>query len=266
MADNRYTLILEGVQRDDGHVRLDVFLQELQRLQSVLAKLDYSVEGQRNSHFAVVGLSHSSPALVEIEARPNRGRLDVSPLLFGKFQNIYDSVENDKIPDDIDIGLLEELGRLAAPVGSTLESATLKINGATFALTEKIAKQIELHLAEYEESPGSIEGMLEKINVHNDANVFTVYPDVGPKSITCHFPTGQLDQAIASVKKKVAVFGLMRYRKNAPFAHHVDVESIDLYPDAEQLATFQDLLGIAPDATGDLSSEDFIKEFRCGWQ
>lgn len=267
MADNHITLILEGVQRDDRHVRFEVFLQELQRLKSVLSRLDsISTKGQRNSHFAVVGLSHSSPACVELEHRPNRGRPDVSGFIYSTFEKIYGSIESNQITDDIDFKLLTDFKRLADPVGSTLNSAIIKINGSEFPLTEAIAKNIQIHMSEYEECPGSIEGMLEKINVHEEANIFTVYPDVGPASVACHFPKELLDKAFAAGKRKVSVSGVLRYRKTAPFPHQVAVETIDIYPDAEQLATFQDLFGIAPYATGQLSSEDFIKELRCGWQ
>ena len=108
--ENRISLILEGTQRDGGHVRFDVFLQELQRLQSMLGTLDAAAaNGQRNSHFAVVGLSHSSPASVELEARPNRGRIDVSSAIFHLFHRVYEGIEANNIPDDADIKLLEGL-------------------------------------------------------------------------------------------------------------------------------------------------------------
>ena len=267
MADNRISLILEGMQRDDGHVRFDVFLQELQRLKSVLGRLDgSSTDGQRNSHFAVVGLSHSSPARVELEQRPNRGRPDVGPIIYNTFQQLYGSIESDQIADDVDFRLLADIKQLAEPVGATLNSATLKFNGSEFPLTETIAKRIELHMAEYEECAGSLDGMLEKVNVHADANVFTVYPDVGPTSVSCHFPEELLDKVFAAGKRKVSVTGIFRYRKTASYPHHVDVQAIDIFQDVEQLADFQDIFGIAPDATGAMSSEDFVKELRCGWQ
>lgn len=267
MAENRITLIMEGVRPDEGHVRFDVFIQELQRLKNLLGRLDgISTSGQRNSHFAVVGLSHSSPARVELEQRPNRGRPDVAPVIFSTFNQLYESVERGSIADQFDFKLLEDLKQLADPVGATLEFATLHINGSEYPLTEKISKQIDLHMSEHEECYGSVEGILEKVNVHAGANVFTVYPDVGPSSITCHFDTELLDKVFTAGKRKVCVSGVMRYRKTAPYPHHVDVESFEIYPDAEELASFQDIFGIAPNATGELSSEDFIKELRCGWR
>ena len=36
--------------------------------------------------------------------------------------------------------------------------------------------------------------------------------------------------------------------------------------EATSPATFENILGIAPDATGEISSEDFIKEIRCDWK
>lgn len=270
MADTdskRIKLVLEGMPRDEGHVRFDVFLNELGRLQSALSKLDADAsDGKRNSYFAVVGLSHSSPATVELESRTVRGKADVTDAIFSNFQYVYDSVESGEISAEIDYGILEDLRKLAQPVGATLSAVSLQLNGATYPITSEIATKIEAHLAEYDECDGAVEGMLEKINVHDDANVFTIYPDAGAKNITCHFPNDLLDKAISGVKKKVSIFGLMRYRKIAPFPHHFDVSDLTIFPDENELATFEDLLGIAPDATGNMSSEDFVKEFRCGWQ
>lgn len=43
-------------------------------------------------------------------------------------------------------------------------------------------------LAVEEECEGAIEGMLEQINLHHGANVFYIYPEIGPRKISCHFP------------------------------------------------------------------------------
>ena len=267
MAENRITLIMEGVKPDEGHVRFDVFIQELQSLKNLLGRLDsISAAGSRNSHFAVVGLSHSSPARVELEQRPNRGKPDIAPIIFNTFNQLYECIEKGDIGDQVDFRLLADIKQLTAPVGASLNFATLLMNGSEYQLTEKISKQIDTYMADYEECHGSVEGMLEKVNVHADANVFTVYPDVGPNSITCHFPTELLDKVFAAGKRKVCVSGVMRFRKFSPFPHHVDVESFEIYRDADELAGFQDIFGIAPNATGELSSEEFIKELRCGWQ
>jgi hypothetical protein len=257
--------VVEGTERD-GHVRLDVFLQELRRLHGALSKVDASlVDGQRNSHFAVVGLSHSSPATVELEPRVEPNRQDVRPLVVGRLIDAIESVELGVVSNDTDYDLLADLRGLAAPVGSTLKAATLNVGGRSFDLTPDFARRIDAQLAEYESCVGTIEGMLERINVHADANVFTIYPDIGPRLVTCHFGHDLVETAVAAVKRRVAVTGLMRYRKLAAFPYQIDVTEIEIYDPEDSLPGWGDLRGIAPDATGNASSEDFLARFRDGW-
>jgi hypothetical protein len=107
--------------------------------------------------------------------------------------------------------------------------------------------------------------MLEQINLHHGANTFHVYPDVGPKKITCHFPAFLYDDAVAAVGRRVHVFGELKYRAGAPFAHQIAVSSIDSFEPDNNLPDWEDLRGRAPDATGGLSSEAFVRELRDAW-
>ena len=134
-----------------------------------------------------------------------------------------------------------------------------------FDLTPSFASKIEIHLAEQETCYGSIEGMLERINVHNNANVFTIYPDVGATSVTCYFPNTLVETALSAAKRRVSITGLLRYRKLAPFPHQVQANDIEIYDPDSTLPDFDDLRGIAPNATGEETAADFIARFRDGW-
>jgi hypothetical protein len=266
VAENLITLIVEGIEREKGDVRLDVFLAELRLLHQALAHVDEKIaNGERNSHFAVVGLSHSSPSAIAVEPRANRGRQDVSKQIVSTLAHVIESIDSGNIGEDIDYELLMDLRGLVAPVGNQLRSATLKVNGGAYDLTREFAMKIELHLEQQEVCIGTMEGMLERINVHDDANMFTIYPDVGPKSVSCYFPVELVDVALGAAKRRVAVTGTMRYRKFAPYPYQIRATDMDIYDLEDALPTFDDLRGIAPDATGDERAADFIAKFRDGW-
>jgi hypothetical protein len=266
LAETRITLVIEGPELEGGHVRLDVFASQLRQLNKALARADEVVaDGVRNSHFVVVGLSHSSPATVELEARVNKGKRDFRPQVIARLARDIESAEHGEIHDDTDYQLLSDLRGLLAPVGSTIHSSFLKLNDSSFDLTSGLAKKIEVQLEEHESCTGTFEGMLERINVHADANLFTIYPDVGPKSITCHFPVEQVETAVAAVKKRVSITGLVKYRKLTPFPYQINVSNIEIYDPEDTLPSFDDLCGIAPDATGEEFAADFVARFRDGW-
>ncbi len=265
MADHRITLTVEGLEKD-GNVRFDSFLKELQKLHSALSRIDSAItNGAHQSYFAVVGLRKESPATIVLEARTYPNRQDVRPQIFETFRKTLESIEAGNIPDDIDYALLEDLKGLTAPIGTEIRNLSLRVNGGEFGLSEEFAKRIDLHLSEFDTCYGTVEGMLEKINVHAAANVFTIYPNVGPRSVTCHFSNDLEEKALSAVKRRVAVSGLIKYRRKLPFPHHIDATDIEIYGSESELPGFEDLRGIAPDATGDMPSEKFIREFRDGW-
>lgn len=266
MAGKRITLVIEGPDRDGGHVRLDVFASQLKQLNKALARADeISADGGRSIHFAVVGLSHSSPATVELEARVNKDRRDFRPQVFARLARSIESAESDSIDEETDYQLLADLKALTAPVGSSVQTSVLKLDDATFSLTASLHKKIQVQLEEHETGTTTIEGMLERINVHDDANHFTIYPDVGPKSVACHFPLDQIETAVAAVKRRVAVTGIAKYRTLTPFPYQISVSDIEIYDPESDLPSFDDLRGIAPDATGDEPAEMFVARFRDGW-
>lgn len=266
MTEHKIMLVVEGMDRDEGHVRFEVFVEQLQKLQSALAKADKIISGgKRSSHFAIVGLSHSSPATVVLEARPNPECKDVRGEIFGKISGLIGAVERDEIPRDVDYSLLEDIRALAAPIGNTLKFASLRIDSGAHDLTKTIANRIDAHLAEQEECYTTVDGMLEKANVHAGANVFTIYPNVGPDKIICHLNQNLVEKAISALRHRVAVSGIARYRKYSPYPYQIGVEEIEIFGREDELPSFDDLKGIAPDATGETSSEEFIRNIRDGW-
>lgn len=267
MTSYRVKLVVEGLDRDDGHVRLEVFVNELQKLQTALNRADARVSGgKRCSYFAVVGLSHNSPAMVELEARiAPAAKRDCRASAMALFSQAIEAVQRGEFTGDSDYDLLNDIKELSAPVGETLKSARLHIEDKPFALTEQIADTIIAFQAEQEECATTVEGMLERVNVHDDANVFTIYPDVGPTRITCKLPERLAEKGIGAIRRRVAVTGLAKFRKFAPFPHEIIADDLAVYDVDSNLSTFSMLLGIAPQATGELFSEDFIRQARNEW-
>lgn len=266
MGTNRIKLIVEGADRDDGHVRLEVFVRELEKLKAALVKADEKVsEGRRCTFFAVVGLSHSSPATVEIEARVRRNCADTRSRALKILSEAIQSVERGEFTESTDYEILSDIRDLASPVGESLKSALLVVDQETHYLTTSIASRIADVMSDVEECHTTIEGMLEKINVHAQANLFTIYPDVGPSRITCKFPEWLAEKGISGVRRRVAVSGLAKYRKYSSFPHELTAEAVEIYGVDEDLPSFDELKGIAPEATGDLSSEEFVRELRHDW-
>ena len=259
------TLSMQGLRDDDDHVRLPVFVSQLQILTRILGKIDHRVSGSRTNHFRIVELSQQSPASVMLEVCQDDQITDTRELLVSKFSRTVVGVSLGE-PEILDRPLLQDFKNLALPVGEKISAASVKAAGEVVDLTEEFAKIIELSLAGEEWASGSIEGVLEQINIHAGANVFSLYPEIGPSKVQCQFGSSLIDKAISAVGERVSVSGTFKYKPEDNFPYSVDVDDIDIYPRDDELPTFDDLRGIAPDATGDELSEDFIAVRRDGWQ
>lgn len=267
MTDNdRITLIIEGLPEDDGHVRLNAFMTQLQNLSATLAKLDKEANSKATTYYRIAALSYSSPVRVELEPQPLAKNPYFGAALVDSLARVISAIERGSDLSGLDADLLEDIRGLTRPVGRTVRSAALVFRDHSFDLTPKVLGDVEKALAVDEECAGTIEGMLEQINLHDGANVFHIYPEVGPRKLTCHFPVRLLDDAVAAVGRRVEVSGTLRYRTGASFPHQVAVTEIEAYAPEHELPDWDDLRGRAPDATGDMSSEAFVRELRDGWR
>lgn len=266
-TDDRITLVIEGLPEDDGEVRLAAFLSELQSLNATLNRLDRDANaGKAASYFRITELSYNSPVRVTIDPHPLPGQPPTGLIVIDSLNQISEALAHGGDLLELDADLLGDIRNLARPVGATVKSATLLFNDSRIDLTPQIISRVDAALAVDEECEGSLQGNLEQINIHLGANTFQIYPDVGPKKVTCHFPARLYDDAISAVGRKVEVSGTLRYRARTDFPHQIAVTGIDAFPPESDLPDWDDLRGRAPDATGGLSSEAFVRELRDGWR
>jgi len=264
--DDRITLIIEGLPEDEGQVRLAAFMSQLQNLNAAMSRLDRDVNnGKAASYFRIAELSYKSPVRIVIEPQPLPKAVYVGHLVIESLGRVVEALKNSHDLIQVDADILENFRGLVRPVGKTVKNATLLFNDHRLDLTERVGIKIDEALAIDEECDGSLEGMLDQINVHLGANTFHIYPEVGARKVTCHFPSKLFDDAVSAVGRRVEISGTLHYRAGASFPHQISVTTIEAFPPEYELPDWEDLRGRAPNATGELSSEAFVRELRNEW-
>jgi len=264
--DDRIELIIEGMPEDEGRVRLTAFIGQLQNLSAAIGKLDRdSNDGKPGSIFQITALSYSSPIRVVLEPKPIPSQRFTGREIVDRFKHVAAALDSDASLSAFDPDLLEDIRALARPVGKMVKNATVLFNGFALDLTDRVARRLDEALAIENECDGFLEGMLEQINIHQGANTFHIFPEAGPKKVTCHFPVALFDDAVSAVGRRVEVFGILKYRASAPYPHQIAVTALESFPPEYELPNWEDFRGLAPDATGTLSSEAFIRELRDAW-
>jgi hypothetical protein len=265
MPAQSMVLTIEGPKRRGGHIRVTDFVREIQLFVGALRQTERQVNpaGEASIFYEIIHLSHSSPAQVVIQAQPMNPQFDLRDEVLNSLFTVVREIQTKGTASrPVSHEILEDLAGMASPVGRTLQSVSIATETETFQLTPDFQRRIE-QLTEPEETyPGAVRGMLEAINLHKNANVFRIYPDIGPTKVTCHFPSELEESAIRAIGHFVEVRGTLKYKVSAAYPHEIDIESIDSFPDEAELPSLSDVRGLAPKATGTFASEEFVRRLR----
>jgi hypothetical protein len=258
---------MEGFAADGGNVSLSVFLHQLQAFSSMLSQADQLFSsGKRAMQARVVDLTHSSPATVTVELTPRKNSPDVGGDISALIRKVPEIHASPELFGDRDRAFLEAVKELSAPVGRLLPFSVIVVGDTEIQLSQDLRNQIGSVLSGEETALGSIDGRLEAINIHDDANVFFVYPVIGSKRVKCFFADSLKLRAISCIDKNVVVTGTTRYRAGDPFPFEIEAEELTQHPDDSALPKMHDLYAIAPDLTGGVPSEVYVRQVRNGWR
>jgi hypothetical protein len=269
--DNQITWTVEGLESENGHVRADEFLEKVDHLLSALNGIDKIVSdaAQPTLYYRIVALSHSSPASITLEpvikprvANPPRDYIEVRhDRFFKELERIH---RNEPVSDDIDDALLEDFRDLATGRGQSFQAASISNHEEKIPIDETFEANITQMLGEAYTSYGWVEGKLEALNVHGRARRVWLYPTVGPQRICCDFLPGTRGQLLEAADKYVRVQGWKHFRPQSLYPFRVKVIEFEVLTEDEE-STLQDLRGIAPEATGEMTSVDFVRSLRDEW-
>lgn len=266
MPDNKLRLTLSGFASENGHVRFSDLVKELSSLETALVELDRGSSNRRRQtvYYRVTEISHNSPAVFELEEVPVSAEIvPNAPIL--ALAKILGGINSFEAMAEVDSSVLTSIASMARPVGKTVAAATIQTNGFVFELDRRVPARVQEILRPVEEYGSSAAGMLEAINIHNGANQFTLYPDVGAKRIACHFPKDLLPRALEGIGRFVEISGEFRKRRAARFPFAASVTALEVLPDDSEIPDVINLEGIAPEMTGGLSAADYLEKIRSSW-
>lgn len=267
MDKNQIGVVIEGLDKDDGFIRASALINALREILAPFRKVDrcFSLSGKPTFHFNIIAMNYQSPFSATLEEVRDDSAFDNRPRVTNEVSSIYRSVHDGTFAEgQEEYGLIESMVNITKLIGHQIKSARLQINGNDIEIDEEFRTKIDLALVREETCNSYIRGMLEYINIHEAKNVFRIYPDIGPAKVVCHFPENMIEPAIKAIGKYVEVRGKLIFKAVAKYAHSIIVEEIEIFEPDEQLPSIFELQGIAPDLTGDLSTDEFVRKVRDG--
>ena len=264
---NRLILKMEGPEQSGHNMELSVFAEKTRQFLNFL-KISAKDNGQDRAAFHIVNISHSSPIILECTPADQGAGAAPPSVIFDGIRKNLDLTES-RQTRDLSHPVLDSLEKLADYNREKITRLEI-LAIADDADSEKIYKlddgfKENLRDARSKEDKviSTVDGKLEQINIHNNANTFKIYTVTS--SVACKFPKDLLNNVQGALGKFVSVWGECLYRPDAVVPYRINVREMEILPPSEELPSLSDLLGIAPDATKGKSSEQFVRELRDEW-
>jgi hypothetical protein len=265
MKNYRITLALDGLDSEGGYIRLNDFIAELGRFVEIARQAEDVVSNKtsRSIYYRIVDLKHSSPASITLEARAKDPKFDIRAAILDEIADTMTKLKSgEEIKGRERFYLIESIKNFADPIGKNISRLNVFFDQNKINLDQEFKARANLYVAPEESCKASFRGMLDIINIHGPEKLFWLYPEIGPHKIQCTFPERLFETAKMALGKRVEIVGLFNYKINAPYPHAAEVDDMSTLPPDAELPNFKDLLGIDPDFTSGLSSEDYIRKIR----
>lgn len=255
----RVKLIIHASGGDTNDVAASDFLKQVAALRELVL---LSVHDTEAVEARIVGLSRNSPAMIELEAfwRADQRPLDIDNY-FGSVRRV---LEAGAAPKELGRPVFNALKEFVSVVGKGVSQSILQIDEQEIRVEQYARQRVESVIEPDYTVEGTVDGMLEAVNIHGNRNQFVLYPIIGPTRVNCFFPDEMLDKVRPVLGKYAIVTGQLKYRWRENFPFEARASELECVEESDQ-PSVPDIIGIAPNATGGELSENFIRELRSGW-
>jgi len=269
------TIQIVGAESDSRDVRFSELITQLEAVKIALKETEVCLRDGAKTFspldYRVIDLTHSSPSQFELQPITDKGNRDYANRVLKTF-----TTELRRIRSRSRLIARPEINRLIAydEIGPREKS---HVDVVRIALREKrvtrptvvreatidkkFKQNLENILGPDEITYGAISGRLEYVNVHNTRN-FRLYPLIGPRWIRGRFTEDLLPEIRKGLDRQVTIFGKLQFKSWDKHPYAMVAQSIDVHEPDNELPTFNDVKGIAPNLTGDLRSSDWVRKIR----
>ncbi|SFI30923.1 hypothetical protein [Nitrosomonas sp. Nm34] len=254
------TLHLEGIDSDEGNLRLSVYAKKLDEFRILFDEAKHFVDKENcNDDLLVTNLSHNSPTATTIKSTGAMGA-EALGLIVSTIKNA-NSKKYELVTDSTDF--IEKLSGFCKTNFYQFKRIWFSSNGITLAsVTRETVEFIDSLLEPKYTSIGEVKGVVEGYNSHSDKKYFYIYPLLGGR-VKCNFPATKRHEAASAVEKNILVRGTLKYRHNSFFPYEVDVSEIEVLDSNEDLPKLRDVSG--ENNFNNLNSVESIKRIRDEW-
>ncbi len=162
MKEVRITLSFDGMENENGHIRLNDFIAELGRFVEIARQAEEVVAGkkERSVYYRIIDLKHSSPATITLESCLKDPKTDIREQILNEIAETMNSLITGKeIKGSEKFYLVESIRNFAEPIGKNLSRLNLSFNQNKIDLDREFKAKANLYVAPEESCKSSFRGM-----------------------------------------------------------------------------------------------------------
>lgn len=258
----RLRLYIDG---EAGQVPFGSFIELMNNSLAILRDLDSAISSDPTGtlEWVVTELNLGS-ASVGIQSRntkpPKDHGREVATRFVGGLEQIEEKGTTPPYFSDFDLRKAQGLARLLERNGAQVFRAIDVDDERTAEITRRTSVNAAQLMAPKHRSIGSVTGRLEMISVRRGPR-FSVYEALTRRAVNCRFKEEMLELVKDALGRRVIASGIIHYNyKGEPI--RVELEDLRILPREEELPSPDEILGMAPDFTGDSTTEEFIRRIR----
>jgi hypothetical protein len=263
--DRTITVTLSG---EADNPRLDDFVEEMQKLKTALRETERLVSGREPTlYFRIRRLQKSSPVQVTLEAvseaEDDRGEPKFANYVVRSFTTNLRVIDRRKrLPQKIEYPVIQAYKELTAPAEQHRLEVEIAAGNRKVVLNRQFRETLDRLIGSDEYGYGALSGRIEAMNLHGKRR-FWLYPVVGPSRVSGTFPPMQRGRFTAAFDKYVTVYGRLRYKTWDKYPYAIAADDIRTHD--QEGPRLIDLKGVAPGATGEVGSREFIDRLHDEW-
>lgn len=241
---------------------------------AILSDLDprFSHRSQGNVEWFMNDLSVNGALRIEVYSQVRKLRhkqlSDVAPAVAGSFVEGFGMLEREgRSPRYFSMAGMARAMKMTSILGhNTARAIFAQVvdQQESVEITQTSVRNLRDLLPESYKAIGSVEGTLEAISIHKKP-MFVVYEAMFGKAVSCRWAGLEiLNKLKESLGKRVRVQGLVsRNSRSEPRTVMLySASDLQVFGDDLEILPFRSLGGSDPDFTGDMSTEEFIREIR----
>jgi hypothetical protein len=239
-AARQLTLKIEG-----PRITADRFLKAVSSFVALINEVSETVTSERNAFRWLVSVEAGS-AIVHFKPEPNRANPDLAASSIKAINNGISAIrkrpERPPYFSDNALRKVKELADVLDADSHTIDHMSVAADNAAIELTRAISVNVdELIGAEYR-ALGSIEGRLRTVTEAGGVH-FVVQDGVTHNNVRCFFDLDRADEYMGAWRKRVSVYGEIRYRRDGvPVS--INVHRFRVFKDDSELPSVKDVRGI----------------------